>query len=164
MLVEKHNSSSRAVMPAGSTAFTRTSTWATDLMPGVSVDLGLYYPGVAGLLYREVPRRCATAFSSRALDARHHLMRTYNRRLAAISRAHARARHVWRMNDSQRRARRFRLRTNGANSNRFSRRCCRAGWKEGRLAWFTEKHAPRRARKPRTRRRRQAGVAGPALS
>ena len=112
------------------------------------LDLGLYYLGVAGLLYREGPAALRYGvFITPPSRPVFHLMRTYNRRLASISRAR-RARGVFgRKNDCQRfMFGGFTFERNGANAKHMLKALLYWGWleiTEGWRSWFAKKHAPR---------------------
>jgi flavin-dependent dehydrogenase len=67
------------------------------------LDLGLYYLGVAGLLYKQGNKALSYGvFITPPSVPVYHLMRTYNRRFAAIARTRRERGTFGRMNDSQR--------------------------------------------------------------
>jgi hypothetical protein len=105
------------------------------------LDLGLYYLGVAGLIYREGTRAFdyGVFLTERSVPV-YHLMRTYNRRLAAISRKRRELGTFGRRNDSQRfMFGGFTFEQNGANGKHLLKALARWGWleiSEGWRTWF----------------------------
>jgi flavin-dependent dehydrogenase len=108
------------------------------------LDLGLYYLGVAGLLYKEGEKALSYGIfiTSRSMPV-YHLMRTYNRRLAAMARERRERGTFGRMNDCQRfMFGGFTFERDGANTKHILKALLRWGWlevTEGWRTWFLEK-------------------------
>ncbi len=145
MLVEKHNRN-----------FTRSqSCWFNalykdkydyigdfDLMRTAFIlDLGLYYLGVAGLIYKQGHDALRYGvFITPPSQPVYHLMRTYNRRFAAMARTRRERGTFGRMNDAQRfMFGGFTFERDGANSKHLVKALLRWGVleiTEGWRSWF----------------------------
>ena len=107
------------------------------------LDLGLYYLGVAGLIYKQgVKAFDYGVFLTPPSVPVYHLMRTYNRRLAAIARARRERRTFGRFNDCRRFLfGGFTFERDGANGKHLFKALAR--WlalemTEGWRTWFAE--------------------------
>jgi flavin-dependent dehydrogenase len=112
------------------------------------LDLGLYYLGVASLLYREGAKALSYGvFITPPSRPVYHLMRTYNRRFAAIARLRRERGTFGRMNDGRRFLfGGFTFERNGVNSKHLLRALLHWGWleiTEGWRSWFGGKPAAR---------------------
>ena len=149
-LVEKHNRN-----------FTRSQAWWFNALykdkydymgdfelmrTAFLLDLGLYYLGVAGLIYKQGPKALGYGvFITPPSVPVYHLMRTYNRRFAAISRARRERGTFGRMNDAQRfMFGGFTFERDGANTKHILKALLRWGVleiTEGWRSWFGERTA-----------------------
>ncbi len=108
------------------------------------LDLGLYYLGVAGLIYQQgVKALSLGVFITPPSKPVYLLMSAYNRRFAAIGRTRRERGTFGRMNDGQRfMFGGFTFERNGANSKHVAKALVRWGWfeiTEGWRSWFGEK-------------------------
>jgi hypothetical protein len=148
MLVEKHN---RDFVRSHARWFNALYKDKYDYMGDFELmrtafllDLGLYYLGVAGLLYKEGHK--ALGYGVFVLPPSvpvYHLMRTYNRRMAAIARARRERGTFGRMNDARRfMFGGFTFERDGMNSKHLLKALMRWGYLEvieGWRSWFAEK-------------------------
>jgi flavin-dependent dehydrogenase len=112
------------------------------------LDLGLYYLGVAGLLYKQgVKALSLGVFITPPSIPVYHLMRTYNRRFAAMARARRERGTFGRKNDAQRFLfGGYTFERDGANTKHVAKALLRWGWfeiTEGWHSWFAEQPAPK---------------------
>jgi len=110
------------------------------------LDLGLYYLGVAGLLYKEGTRALGYGvFMTPPSVPVYHLMRTYNRRFAAIGRTRRERGTFGRTNDGQRfMFGGFTFERDGANTKHIAKALLKWGWlelTEGWRSWFVDEPA-----------------------
>ena len=105
------------------------------------LDLGLYYIGVAGLIYKEGAEalRYGVFITPPSMPV-YHLMRTYNRRLAAMARTRRERGTFGRRNDRQRFLfGGYTFERDGANTKHIAKALLRWGWlevTEGWRSWF----------------------------
>ena len=152
MLVEKHN---RDFVRSHACWFTALYKDKYDYMGDFELmrtafllDLGLYYLGVAGLLYKQGSKALAYGvFITPPSVPVYHLMRTYNRRFAAMARARRARGTFGRMNDAQRfMFGGFTFERDGANAKHILKALVRWGVleiTEGWHSWFADERAPR---------------------
>ena len=110
------------------------------------LDLGLYYLGVAGLLYKEGAEalRYGVFITPPSMPV-YRLMSTYNRRLAAMARMRRERGTFGRHNDRQRFLfGGYTFERDGANTKHIAKALCRWGWlevTEGWRSWFAAQRA-----------------------
>ena len=145
MLVEKHNQDfTRSQVSWFNALYKDKYDYMGDfelMRTAFLLDLGLYYLGVAGLLYKQGNKALGLGvFITPPSRPVYHLMRTYNRRLAAISRTRRERGTFGRMNDGQRfMFGGFTFERDGANSKHLLKTFLRWGWleiTEGWRSWF----------------------------
>lgn len=112
------------------------------------LDLGLYYLGVAGLIYQNGSKTLGDGmFITRPSVIAYHFIRTYNRRFAAIARMRRENGTFGRMNHARRfMFGGFTFERNGANSKHILKALLYWGWlevTEGWRSWFAGKPVPR---------------------
>ena len=112
------------------------------------LDLGLYYLGVAGLIYKQNSEALRLGvFITPPSRPVYRLMSTYNRRFAAMARARRGRGAFGRRNDARRfMFGGFTFERNGANTKHIAKALLHWGWMEvteGWRSWFAEKRAPR---------------------
>lgn len=117
------------------------------------LDLGLYYLGVAGLLYQEGSLALNYGiFMTPPSVPVFHLMRTYNRRFAAMARHRRQCDTFGRRNHQEQfMFGGFTLERNGANAKHLLKALLHWGWlelTEGWRTWFAREPAPAPAANP----------------
>ena len=112
------------------------------------LDLGLYYLGVAGLIYKQGAKAlaCGVFITPPSMPV-YHLMRTYNRRFAAMARVRRERGTFGRMNDGHRfMFGGFTFERDGANAKHIVKALLHWGMlelTEGWRSWFANRFAPR---------------------
>ena len=110
------------------------------------LDLGLYYLGVAGLIYKQGPKALSLGvFITPPSQPVYRLMSTYNRRFAAMARMRRERGTFGRQNHGQRfMFGGFTFERDGANTKHLAKALLRWGWfelTEGWRTWFGEKRS-----------------------